>query len=44
MGNGVYRILRQLLLVALCALPPAEVLAVELSDKEAEEIEQPLAA
>ena len=44
MGNGVYRILRQLLLVALCALPPAVVLAVELSDKEAEEIEQLLAA
>jgi peptidoglycan hydrolase-like protein with peptidoglycan-binding domain len=40
MGKGVYRILRKLLLAALCTLPPAEMLAIELSDKDAEEIEQ----
>jgi peptidoglycan hydrolase-like protein with peptidoglycan-binding domain len=44
MGNGVYRILAKLLLAALCTLLPAVVLAVELSDKEAEEIENLLAA
>ncbi len=43
MGKGVYRILRKLLLAAFCMLPPAAVLAVEFSDKEAEEIEQLLA-
>ena len=44
MGNGVYRILAKLLLAALCTLLPAVVLAVELSDKEADEIENLLAA
>ncbi len=39
----MYRILRKLLLAAFCMLPPAAVLAVEFSDKEAEEIEQLLA-
>jgi peptidoglycan hydrolase-like protein with peptidoglycan-binding domain len=44
MGNGVYRILAKLLLAAHCTLLPAVVLAVELSDKEAEEIENLLVA